>query len=64
MNKATGEPLLINNQTVISERAFRAEKADEEIIMEFAFDASGFEDMELVVFEKLLDADGNETAAP
>lgn len=63
MNKATGEPLLINNQTVISERVFRAEKADEEIIMEFAFDASGFEDMELVVFEKLLDADGNETAA-
>lgn len=63
MNKETGKPLLINNAALTSEKVFCAEKPDEEIHMEFAFDASDFGDMELVVFEKLLDADGNEIAA-
>ncbi|MDO5695375.1 MAG: SpaA isopeptide-forming pilin-related protein [Eubacteriales bacterium] len=59
MDKATEKPLLINGEEVRSEKRFIAESKDGNVDMIFTFDATGLEGKEVVVFEELLDADGN-----
>jgi hypothetical protein len=58
MDKSTGKPLLINNKTITSEATFTPDAADGSVVVKFTFDATGLGNKELVVFEKLMDADG------
>lgn len=63
MDKATGQPLLINGKQVHSEIVFVPDTTDGEIVMSFTFDASGFTTAtEIVVFETLY-REGVEIAA-
>lgn len=52
-DKATGEPLLVADKQVTSEKSFVPAAASGEVDVEFAFDASGLDGHDLVVFEKL-----------
>ena len=52
-DKATGEPLLVADKQVTSEKSFVPVAASGEVDVEFAFDASGLDGHDLVVFEKL-----------
>ncbi len=62
MNKATGEPFLVNGRELHAEATFTPETADGEVIVYFAFDAAGIiAETELVVFETLY-RDGVEIA--
>ena len=63
MNKATGQPLLVNGQTVTSEATFTPEGANGEVTVTFTFNANGLiTTTEIVVFENLY-RDGIEIAA-
>jgi len=64
MDKETGKPFMLDDKEVTAEKTFVCEKANGTIELEFTFDASGLEDMNLVVFEKLYHAaSGIEVAA-
>ena len=51
MDKATGEPLLVNGKELCVERSFTAEKSDGEIVLSFTLDASALKGTTVVVFE-------------
>ena len=53
MNKATGEPILIDGKEITAETAFTAEKADGSVDVIFTFDASGIAGTTIVAFETL-----------
>ena len=71
MDKATGEPLLVNGEEVHAEKTFIAgtEGATEEprdrvsgkVLLEFTFDSSALEGQDLVVFEEMF-REGKEVA--
>lgn len=63
MDRSTEKPLLVDGKEVTSKTKFIAEATDGTVAVEFTFDAAGFGDMELVVFEKLLNVNGKEIAA-
>ena len=63
MDKATGNPFLVNGEEVTSEITFTAEKKDGEITVRFTFDGSKVtKQTDIVVFETLY-RDGVEIAA-
>ena len=63
MDKATGNPFLVNGEEVTSEITFTAEKKDGEITVRFTFDGSKVtKQTDIVVFEALY-RDGMEIAA-
>ena len=62
MDKATGEPLLINNKQITAEKIFIPEKSSGTVEMEFTFDATFAAGKEIVVFERLY-VQGVEVAA-
>lgn len=53
MDKATGEPLVVNESQVIAEKTFRATAESGSTTMEFTFDASALKGKAVVVFETL-----------
>ena len=53
MNKATGEPLIVNENRVTAEKTFRATAESGSTTMEFTFDASALKGKAVVVFETL-----------
>ena len=53
MDKATGEPLLVDGNQVTSSLAFTPLSPDGEVELEFTFDASELAGKEIVVFERL-----------
>lgn len=53
MDKATGEPYLVDGKAVTVQKTFTAETEEGAITLEFAFDGSGLKDVTLVVFENL-----------
>ncbi len=53
MDKATGKPLLINDTEVVAEKTFVAKNSEGSVELEFTFDASNLEEIEIVVFEKI-----------
>lgn len=58
MDKNTGEPFLVNGETVEREVTFTAETSDGEVEVTFTFDASGIkENTALVVFENLYEGE-------
>lgn len=62
MDKAIGKPFTVNGEEIRSSYTFKPEKADGEITMTFAFDASGIiKSTEIVVFESVF-RDGVEIA--
>ena len=61
MDKATGEPLLVNGEQVTAETTFTAETADGTVDVVFTFDGSALAGKEIVVFETLY-RDGIEIA--
>lgn len=54
MDKATGEPLVVNDETVTATNTFTPTTADGSIDMEFTFDSSALQGKSVVVFESLL----------
>ena len=58
MDKKTGKPLLIRGKEVTAETGFVPDSSDGTVIVEFTFDVTGFGDMDIVVFEKLLNVNG------
>ena len=54
MDKETGEPLLVNDQQVISEATFTPSESNGTVDVLFTFDATGLEATSVVVFETLL----------
>lgn len=63
MDKATGEPLLINGAEIHAETTFTPEQSEGEVIVEFTFDSRAIKtDTEIVVFESLC-REGVEIAA-
>lgn len=62
MNKATGEPFLVNGEQVVSSVTFVPETPSGEVVVTFTFDGSGItENTDIVVFESLY-KDGIELA--
>ena len=61
MDKATGEPLLINGEQVTKEVTFIPEKADGSVEMTFTFDGSALAGKSIVAFEDC-SRDGKEVA--
>lgn len=57
MEKASGEPLLVDGKQVTAEKTFTAEKKNGSIVLTFTFDASALKGKEVVVFEKMLAGD-------
>lgn len=53
MDKATGEPLLINGKSLRVEKSFTAKTSDGEEELTFTFDAADLHDRTVVVFETL-----------
>ena len=53
MDKATGEPFLVNGNEVTAELTFTAEKSNGSIELEFTFDSTALEGKSVVVFESL-----------
>ena len=53
MNKATGEPVLANDQQVTSEATFTPSASNGTVDVLFTFDATGMEGTSVVVFETL-----------
>ena len=53
MNKATGEPLIIDDREVTSETTFTPESASGTVELVYVFDASALEGQSVVVFEDL-----------
>lgn len=62
MDKATGEPLLIEDQQITAEAQFVPEEAEGTVEVPFVFDASALRGKDVVVFE-ILYRDGLEVAA-
>ena len=58
MDKATGKAFLVNGKEITAKVEFIPDKASGTVAVEFAFDATGLKDMDLVVFEQLLNANG------
>ncbi len=58
MDKATNKPLLVNGKEVRAEKTFVAETADGYVDLAFTFDGTGMGGKDVVVFEKLLSANG------
>ena len=54
MDKATNKPLVVGGKEVTAETKFTPEEANGSITLDFTFDATGLEEKEVVVFEKLL----------
>ncbi len=54
MDKTTGEPLVVNGETVTAAKTFTPTTANGSIDMEFTFDSSALQDKSVVVFETLL----------
>lgn len=61
MDKATGEPLLVNGKQVTSEATFVPESSNGFVVVEFTFDGSAVIGKDIVVFEDLY-RDGMEVA--
>lgn len=59
MDKKTGEPVLKDGENIISTKTFTAEESEGTVRMEFNFDATGMEEHDVVVFEKIYDAEGH-----
>lgn len=53
MDKATGEPLLIDDEEITAELVFIPEETDGTIDVTYTFDATGLDETELVVYERL-----------
>lgn len=53
MDKATGQPLLVNGEQVTSETSFRAVDESGEVAVVFTFDASALAGTQTVIFETL-----------
>lgn len=62
MDKATGKPLMVDDQQVTAEARFTPNQPDGTVELEFTFDASALEGKEVVAFETLY-KDGIEVAA-
>lgn len=62
MDKATGEPLLIEDQQITAEAQFVPEEAEGTVEVSFVFDAAALRGKDMVVFETLY-RDGLEVAA-
>ena len=54
MDKATGEPLVVNDETVTAAKTLTPTTADGSIDMEFTFNSSALQGKSVVVFETLL----------
>lgn len=54
MNKATGEPLLVDGKEVTASKTFIPKNADGTVDLEFTFDGSALKGETVVVFENLL----------
>ncbi|MGE6589646.1 VaFE repeat-containing surface-anchored protein [Bacillus mycoides] len=54
MDKETNKPLVVNGKEVTAETKFTPKEANDSIILDFTFDATGLEEKEVVVFEELL----------
>jgi hypothetical protein len=57
-DKATGEPVLINNEEVTASAEFTAESTSGAVDVTFEFDVSGLANSDYVVFERMFDSDG------
>ncbi|MGL4548286.1 VaFE repeat-containing surface-anchored protein, partial [Eubacterium aggregans] len=57
MDKSIGNPLIVNCQEIRVEKAFKPEKKDGTIELEFTFDSSALAGKEVVVFENLFHKD-------
>ena len=57
-DKATGEPVLINNEEVTASAEFTAESTSGAVDVTFEFDVSGLVNSDYVVFERMFDSDG------
>lgn len=62
MDKSTGKALMINGKEVTAEAEFTPDKSEGSVNVEFTFNAKDLGGKELVVFEKIYDANGNEVA--
>lgn len=62
MDKATGQPLLVDGEEVVSEKEFSPIAPNGCVKVEFSFDASGLAGKEIVAFESL-EHEGREIAA-
>ena len=58
MDKATGKAFMVNGKEITAQTEFIPDKASGTVDVEFTFDATGLKDMDLVVFEKLLNTNG------
>lgn len=63
MDKATGKAFLVDGKEITAQAEFTPDKASGTVTVEFVFDATGLKDMDLVVFEKLLNANGKVIAS-
>lgn len=59
MDKATGQPLMIKGKEVTVHDTFRAKEANGTTVVKFKFDGRELKEMNLVVFERLFDAESN-----
>ena len=62
MDKATGKALMVNGKEVTAEAEFTPDKSEGSVNVEFTFNAKDLGGKDLVVFEKMYDANGNEVA--
>lgn len=62
MDKATGKALMVNGKEVTAEAEFSPDKSEGSVNVEFTFNAKDLGGKDLVVFEKMYDANGNEVA--
>ena len=63
MDKTSGKALLVNGKEIKAEESFKADKADGTEKVKFTFDASDLAGKELVVFEKIYDAETKKEVA-
>lgn len=62
MDKSTGEPVLVNGEIVTGNQVFQPEEMSGYVDIEFLFDGTSLGDIEIVVFERVIDAMGNVVA--
>ncbi len=62
MDQATNEPLLINDEEIVSEATFVAEETEGNIDLEFTLDSTMLKGTSIVVFEELFHNDVNVTS--
>ena len=53
MDKATGEPLMVDGEEITSSKEFTADAESGTVEVEFTFDATGLDNKDLVVFEEV-----------